>query len=396
MKIKNTVFLIAAMLFITAGFTLPAAAQMPMEINFQGRLLDNQGEPVSGTKDIIFRVYDGEEGGSAIFEQAPVNVLLDDEGFYITAIDLSNIDDFDRGLYISVEIEGDDEMSPRLKILPSATAIYSWQSSYAAESGTASYSLYAATAAYLEGEIDSALFALQAGTASYALHAATASFLLGQVSTASYSHQAATAAFSYNAGYSLYSGTASYSLHAATASHLLGSVESALYAHQSATAAYSLRAATAAYSLYSATASFAYDSSLLEGRSYDVFLSISGGQLGGSLDMNTFSLLNVSSVTSPGNILYLPETIALGAGEAAESIGYDEGTSSIHTSTTITVNGNLIIDDTDGSGRMIMFMVDIDTNTAPSSAGIIGTDSKWNIYISTGNQEGQWSRLNNP
>ncbi len=379
MKRKNTVLLIAAMVF-TTGILVPAAeTQMPREINFQGRLLDSDGNPATGTAEITFRIYNAETEGDIIVIH-PETVTIDDEGFYQTTIDLTGIDDFDRPLYLSVQVDGDDEMSPRLQMLPSATAIYA---SYAAESSTASYALYAATASFMLGHISTAAYSHNAATATYALHAATASHLLGDIdtalfaneaSTASYSLKAATASYadySYQAGYSLISATANYALSAATASFLLGEVSTAAYSHMSATAAYSMHAATASYSLYSGTASFAYSSSLLGGKSYEAFLSTSGGQLGGDIDMDSHNIANVSSISSPDLVTIIASTVA--------------------------VNGDFVLKEPPGGDDLeLIFRVNIDTMSAPGRAGILGTDSKWNVYISTGSEEGQWSRLNNP
>ena len=55
-----------AVLFFTA---LPLAAQVPSLINYQGRLTDGSGSPVSGNRTMAVRLYDAATGGNMTYEE---------------------------------------------------------------------------------------------------------------------------------------------------------------------------------------------------------------------------------------------------------------------------------------------------------------------------------------
>ena len=55
-----------AALLLTA---LPLAAQVPSLINYQGRLTDAQGQPVTGNRTMTVRIYDAASGGNMTYEE---------------------------------------------------------------------------------------------------------------------------------------------------------------------------------------------------------------------------------------------------------------------------------------------------------------------------------------
>ena len=55
-----------AALLLTA---LPLAAQVPSLINYQGRLTDAQGQPVTGNRTMTVRLYDAASGGNMTYEE---------------------------------------------------------------------------------------------------------------------------------------------------------------------------------------------------------------------------------------------------------------------------------------------------------------------------------------
>jgi hypothetical protein len=55
-----------AVLFVTA---LPLAAQVPGLINYQGRLTDGSGSPVTGNRTMAVRLYDAATGGNMTYEE---------------------------------------------------------------------------------------------------------------------------------------------------------------------------------------------------------------------------------------------------------------------------------------------------------------------------------------
>ena len=55
---------------LAALFTaLPLAAQVPSLINYQGRLTDAQGQPVTGNRTMAVRIYDAASGGNMTYEE---------------------------------------------------------------------------------------------------------------------------------------------------------------------------------------------------------------------------------------------------------------------------------------------------------------------------------------
>ena len=65
---------------IAAAFT--ASAQVPSLINYQGRLTDSNGAPVTGNKNFAISIYDAATGGNLLYEETIGAVTLDANGVY--------------------------------------------------------------------------------------------------------------------------------------------------------------------------------------------------------------------------------------------------------------------------------------------------------------------------
>ncbi|MFC1546678.1 hypothetical protein ACFL4O_03055 [bacterium] len=96
------------------------------KISYQGKLNDSSGNPIDTAGSpitVTFRLYDALEGGSEVwaqnqgveFENGLFNVTFEDAG-------LDNLA-FDKQYYISIQIAGDNEMSPRQAISASGYAL---------------------------------------------------------------------------------------------------------------------------------------------------------------------------------------------------------------------------------------------------------------------------------
>ena len=91
---------------------------IPLFLNYQGKL-EFQGIPTSDTKDITFSIYDVPEGGVALWDETQrvetrvgiFNVILGE----VNSIPLI----FDQDLWLGVQVEGENEMSPRQMIASS-------------------------------------------------------------------------------------------------------------------------------------------------------------------------------------------------------------------------------------------------------------------------------------
>lgn len=78
MRIKSTyISLLCALAFVTHGL-----GQVPSLINYQGRLADANGAPVTGSKNFTLSIYDGETEGSVLYSEDIGAVTLDDNGVY--------------------------------------------------------------------------------------------------------------------------------------------------------------------------------------------------------------------------------------------------------------------------------------------------------------------------
>jgi hypothetical protein len=61
---------------------LTASAQVPSLINYQGRLTDSNGAPVTGSKNFAISIYDAATGGDLLYEETIGAVTLDSNGVY--------------------------------------------------------------------------------------------------------------------------------------------------------------------------------------------------------------------------------------------------------------------------------------------------------------------------
>ncbi|MCG8431055.1 MAG: hypothetical protein MJA29_07770, partial [Candidatus Omnitrophica bacterium] len=96
-----------------------AFAEVAQEVFFQAKVTDSEGAALTGTHTVIFRLYDTETGGSALWSETQ-SVIPTSEGVMSCYLGSSTAFgsgmDFNELYYLSVEIDGDGEMSPRIKV----------------------------------------------------------------------------------------------------------------------------------------------------------------------------------------------------------------------------------------------------------------------------------------
>lgn len=106
-------------------FTVPGYAAVPQTINFQGRLTDANGNVLSGTVNLYFRIYDAETGGTTIWGPETHSPSLDNGTFnvmlgsftYVTPITYDVFNGNDR--WVEVRVGNDaagSALIPRQKI----------------------------------------------------------------------------------------------------------------------------------------------------------------------------------------------------------------------------------------------------------------------------------------
>jgi len=91
-------------------------AEIPHLINYQGKLTDSGGQSVTGTKSIIFKIYNVASGSTPLWQETQsvtvskgvFNVLLGS----VVALDLP----FDVPYYLTMQVGTDPEMTPRQRI----------------------------------------------------------------------------------------------------------------------------------------------------------------------------------------------------------------------------------------------------------------------------------------
>jgi hypothetical protein len=99
--------------------TTAAIVTVPELINYQGVLMDNNGNPLNATVSITFRLYDKANGGAILWEEIHSKVTVQNGVFNVLlgSVDTLSVNKF-KGKYrwIGVEIGTDGEMTPRQRI----------------------------------------------------------------------------------------------------------------------------------------------------------------------------------------------------------------------------------------------------------------------------------------
>lgn len=122
-----TKLLVMTFLLFTMVYALPTIshAAVPHLINYQGKLLDSFGKPVTGTtKKVTFSIYNVSAGGTALWSET-YPALSVNQGVFscmlggITPLNLA----FDQQYYLGIQVESDPEMSPRQYIASAGYAI---------------------------------------------------------------------------------------------------------------------------------------------------------------------------------------------------------------------------------------------------------------------------------
>ncbi|MDD5553822.1 MAG: hypothetical protein PHE18_08140, partial [Candidatus Omnitrophica bacterium] len=110
-------FLIGAIFFWEYAFS-----QLPQEIFFQAKITKSDGSLLVGANSVTFRLYSTSSGGSALWSETQT-ITPDTSG--IVSCYLGSVTgfpeslDYNEAYYLSIEVAGDGEMSPRIKLVPS-------------------------------------------------------------------------------------------------------------------------------------------------------------------------------------------------------------------------------------------------------------------------------------
>lgn len=104
-------------------FPILALAQIPQTMNYQGRLEDNSGNPVSdGNYSIVFSIFDAATNGNSLWTET--RSVTTEDGFFTltlgenTAIDINT----DQQIWLNINIGGND-LTPRTKLSGSLSSL---------------------------------------------------------------------------------------------------------------------------------------------------------------------------------------------------------------------------------------------------------------------------------
>jgi len=135
-KIALSIFII--LLFTTTIF----AEAIPKKINFQGRVTDNNNIPYTGSYSMTFRIYDSLTGGNLLWNETQNNITVV-KGLY--SILLGSVTEmnilFDKAYYMTVELNSNGEIAPRIPIVPVGYAFRAIYADTAANAVTAQTSI---------------------------------------------------------------------------------------------------------------------------------------------------------------------------------------------------------------------------------------------------------------
>ncbi len=128
---RNLVLLLAVL--VAAEFAVETTfAAVPMLISHQGRLLDAANQPVTGTRNLTFRIFETPTGGIPLWTETHMAIPVANGLFNVilgSSISISGDLLVTGGTlpterYLSIQVEGDaDELSPRRRLTSSAYAV---------------------------------------------------------------------------------------------------------------------------------------------------------------------------------------------------------------------------------------------------------------------------------
>lgn len=113
-------------LFVMAGILCLTAfvyAAIPRVINYQGRLTDKDDNPLTGNFLVTFRFYDTEKEGQSIWEEGHI-LNIKNGMFNVLMGSVKPLEiDFNKDLWLGMEVASDGEMAPRIKLASSVYAL---------------------------------------------------------------------------------------------------------------------------------------------------------------------------------------------------------------------------------------------------------------------------------
>jgi hypothetical protein len=118
-KFRIALFIIIGILCLTAI----TYAAIPRVINYQGRITDKDDNPLTGNFLVTFRFYDAETLGQLIWEEGHI-LTVKNGMFSVLMGSVKPLEiDFNKDLWLGMEVASDGEMTPRIKLASSVYAL---------------------------------------------------------------------------------------------------------------------------------------------------------------------------------------------------------------------------------------------------------------------------------
>ena len=121
MKLIAVSLVVALFLVIGRFFVLPVfaatAINVPHYLTFEGQLTNSAGTYQTNTFSMVFTIYDALTGGTALWTETQPTVSVS-SGYFtaqlgsVTALNL----DFSKQYWVTVNVAGDGEMTPRIAL----------------------------------------------------------------------------------------------------------------------------------------------------------------------------------------------------------------------------------------------------------------------------------------
>jgi hypothetical protein len=122
-KIIRYALFFAIALLSSGVFNPGLEAAIPKLINYQGKLTDVNGNPLTGSYGITLRIYDAETAGNLLWQEAHTGVVVDKGVFSVLLGSVTNLSlAFDNPYFLEIKV-GEEVMTPRQRMTSSGYAI---------------------------------------------------------------------------------------------------------------------------------------------------------------------------------------------------------------------------------------------------------------------------------
>ena len=113
---KKKLVILCIVIFASLVIGMVTAAPVTQSINYQGKLTDTAGNPLTGTYSVTFNLYEVSAGGTAIATDTHTIQVL--QGLFTTQIAADSKFFDGRALWIGIKVGADAEMTPRQELHP--------------------------------------------------------------------------------------------------------------------------------------------------------------------------------------------------------------------------------------------------------------------------------------